>query len=234
MSDKITFTIDGKEIEATKGQTILKAAEDAGIYVPRLCAHKDLEPFGSCRVCTVLVNGRPQAACTQPVAPGIVVESESEKVQGIRKKIIEMLFVEGNHYCMFCEKSGNCELQALAYRFGIFAPSLPYMFPNRDIDMSHPDIFIERNRCILCARCVRASRDLDGKNVFQFVGRGPEKKIAVNAEANLKDTNADVTDKALDICPVGALLRKRVGFEVPIGQRLYDKNPIGSEIESRE
>ena len=151
MSDKITFTIDGKEIEAEKGQTILQAAEDAGIYIPRLCAHKDLEPFGSCRVCTVLVNGRPQAACTQPVAPGIVVESESEKVKNVRKKIIEMLFVEGNHYCMFCEKSGNCELQALAYRFGIFAPTLPYMFPKRDIDMSHPDIMIERNRCILCS-----------------------------------------------------------------------------------
>jgi len=234
MSDKITFTIDGKEIEATKGQTILQAADDAGIYIPRLCAHPDLEPFGSCRVCTVLVNGRPQAACTQPVAPGIVVESDSEKVLNIRKKIIEMLFVEGNHFCMFCEKSGNCELQAMAYRFGIFAPTLPYMFPNRDLDMSHPDIMIERNRCILCARCVRASRDLDGKNVFQFVGRGADKKIAVNAEAKLTDTDADVTDKALDICPVGALLKKRVGYAVPIGQRLYDKNPIGSEIESRK
>ena len=234
MSDKITFTIDGKEIEATKGQTILQAADDAGIYIPRLCAHKELEPFGSCRVCTVLVNGRPQAACTQPVAPGIIVESDSEKVLNIRKKIIEMLFVEGNHFCMFCEKSGNCELQAMAYRFGIFAPTLPYMFPKRDLDMSHPDIMIERNRCILCARCVRASRDLDGKNVFQFVGRGAEKKIAVNSEAKLKDTNADVTDKALDICPVGALLKKRVGYAIPIGQRLYDKQPIGSEIESRK
>ena len=234
MSDKITFTIDGIEIEAEKGQTILKAAEDAGIYIPRLCAHKDLEPFGSCRVCTVLINGRPQAACTQPGAPGIVVESESEKVKKIRKHIIEMLFVEGNHFCMFCEKSGNCELQALAYRFGIFAPTLPYLFPKRDIDMTHPDIFIERNRCILCARCVRASRDLDGKNVFQFVGRGHEKRIAVNAQANLKDTTVDITDKAVDICPVGALLKKRVGYKVPIGERLFDKKPIGSEIESRK
>ena len=71
-------------------------------------------------------------------------------------------------------------------------------------------------------------------SLFQFVGRGAEKKIAVNAEASLKDTDADMTDKALDICPVGALLKKRVGYAVPIGQRLYDKNPIGSEIESRK
>jgi [NiFe] hydrogenase diaphorase moiety small subunit len=232
MSDKITFTIDGVEVQAEPGQTILKAAQEAGIYIPRLCAKDELSPFGACRVCKVLINGRPQAACTQPVAPGIIVESESEKVQGMRKHIIEMLFVEGNHYCMFCEKSGNCELQAMAYRFGITAPSFPYQFPKREIDATHPDIFIDRNRCILCARCVRASKDLDGKNVFQFVGRGVDKKIAVNATARLADTNLDLTDKAADICPVGAILKKREGFKVPIGQRLYDKKPIGSEIES--
>ena len=233
MSDKITFSIDGVEVQAKRGQTILKAAEQAGIYIPRLCAKDELSPFGACRVCTVFVNGRPQASCTQPVAPGIIVESNTEKVTKIRKRIIEMLFVEGNHFCMFCEKSGNCELQAMAYRLGITAPTLPYLFPKREVDATHPDIFIDRNRCILCARCVRASRDLDGKNVFQFVGRGIDKKIAVNAKARLVDTNLDVSDKAVDICPVGAILRKGVGFKVPIGKRLYDHKPIGSEIESR-
>ncbi|HUV06350.1 MAG TPA: 2Fe-2S iron-sulfur cluster-binding protein [Spirochaetia bacterium] len=233
MSEKITFSIDGVEVQAKRGQTILKAAEQAGIYIPRLCAKDELSPFGACRVCTVFVNGRPQASCTQPVAPGIIVESNTEKVTKIRKRIIEMLFVEGNHFCMFCEKSGNCELQAMAYRLGITAPTLPYLFPKREVDATHPDIFIDRNRCILCARCVRASRDLDGKNVFQFVGRGIDKKIAVNAKARLVDTNLDVSDKAVDICPVGAILRKGVGFKVPIGKRLYDHKPIGSEIESR-
>jgi [NiFe] hydrogenase diaphorase moiety small subunit len=233
MSDTITFIIDGNEVEARPGQTILLAAEAAGIYIPRLCAQKDLVPFGSCRVCTVFVNGRPQAACTQPVAPGIVVENDTEKLREIRRKIIEMLFVEGNHFCMFCEKSGNCELQALAYRFGIFAPTLPYQFPEREVDASHPDIFIDRNRCILCARCIRASRDLDGKNVFQFVGRGPEKKVAVNAQSRLADTEIDITDKAVEMCPVGAILRKRVGFKVPVGRRLFDHTPIGSDIEKK-
>jgi len=231
MSNNITFVIDGKEIEAEKGQTILEAADAAGIYIPRLCAHKDLVPFGSCRVCTVLVNGRPQSACTQPVAPGIIVENDSEKIQNIRKKIIEMLFIEGNHFCMFCEKSGNCELQALAYRFGVVAPTLPYLFPEREIDASHPNVFIDRNRCILCGRCVRASRDLDGKNVFQFVDRSIGKKITVNAKVKLSDTNLETTDKAIDICPVGAILRKGVGFEVPVGDRIYDHKPIGSDIE---
>lgn len=233
MSTPITFTIDGKEIEGQPGQTILDAAEAAGIYIPRLCAMPGLEPFGSCRVCTVLANGRPQAACTQPIAPGMIVENETEQVQRIRKNIVEMLFVEGNHFCMFCEKSGNCELQAMAYRMGIAAPKFPYLWPHRDVDASHPDILIDRNRCILCGRCVRTSRDIDGKSVFGFVGRGPEKRIAVNADSKLVNTNAEVTDEAISACPVGALLPKRVGYEVPVGQRLYDINPIGSEIEQK-
>lgn len=229
----IKFTIDGVSIEAETGQTIMNAADGAGVYIPRLCAHPDLKPYGSCRVCTVLVNGRPQASCTQPVADGIIVENESAAMQRIRRDIIEMLFVEGNHYCMYCEKSGNCELQAIGYRFGITAPKYPFQFPAQDIDASHPNVFIDRNRCILCARCVRASRDIDGKQVFQFVGRGPERRLGINAKAHLRDTDIDVTDKALDVCPVGALMRKGIGYAVPVGQRLYDIDPIGSDIEAR-
>ncbi len=228
----ITITIDGTEVKADAGQTIMEAADAAGIYIPRLCTMKDLAPHGSCRVCTVMVNGRPQAACTQPVADGMVVENDTEAITAIRRDIVDMLFVEGNHFCMFCEKSGNCELQALAYRFGITAPKYPYQFPERSVDASHPDVFIDRNRCVLCGRCVRASQDLDGKCVFEFVGRGIDKSVAVNAEARLADTDMKATDKALDVCPVGALLKKRVGFAVPIGQRDYDHKPIGSDIEA--
>jgi [NiFe] hydrogenase diaphorase moiety small subunit len=231
VSEKIAFILDGETVQGDPGQTILQAADAAGRYIPRLCAHKDLVPHGSCRVCTVLVNGRPQSACTQPIASGVMVESNSAKVEKLRASLIEMLFVEGNHFCMFCEKSGNCELQALAYRFGIAAPRYPYQFPYRDVDASHPDIFLDRNRCVLCGRCVRASRDVDGKNVFQFVGRGREKRIAVNTRAGLGESNAAVTDKAIAVCPVGAILHKRVGYAVPIGKRLYDHEPIGAEIE---
>ncbi len=236
MSDNIiTFEIDGVEVQAAAGQTIMQAADAAGIYIPRLCAFDGLLPFGSCRVCTVKVNGRFQSACTQPVAADILVENDTEELLEFRRNLVDMLFVEGNHFCMFCEKSGNCELQALAYRLGIAAPKYPYMFPaDRKIDASHPDVFIDHNRCILCARCVRASRDLDGKNVFQFVGRGPGKHIAVNAHARLVDTDLDSADKAVDVCPVGAILRKHVGYAVPVGQRIYDHAPIGADIEANK
>ena len=234
MSNTITFSIDGVEIEGQPGQTIIQAADQAGVYIPRLCYAEGLVPYGGCRVCTVMVNGRPQAACTQPIAPGMIVENDTEKLTRLRRNLIKMLLVEGNHFCMFCEKSGNCELQALAYRFGITAPKYPYLFPQRDLDASHPDILIDHNRCIMCARCIRASRDLDGKNVFQFVGRGPHKRVAVNARAHLADTDVKVTDKAVSMCPVGAILPKRVGYAVPIGRRLYDHKPIVSDIEAQE
>jgi [NiFe] hydrogenase diaphorase moiety small subunit len=233
MTDKVTFSIDGKILEGAPGQTILEAADEAGIYIPRLCHMKGLIPHGSCRVCTVNVNGRPQAACTQPAAKDLVVENDTEELRQFRRALIDMLFVEGNHYCPFCEKSGNCELQAMAYRLGIPAPQYPYMFPLQSVDASHPDVMIDRNRCILCGRCVSASKDLDRKNVFQFVGRGSHKRIAVNAEADLADTDLKAADQALEACPVGAILKKRVGFKVPIGRRLYDQEPIGSEIEKQ-
>lgn len=230
MSEKITISIDGKEIQGDPGQTILEAAEANGIYIPRLCHKKDLGIHGSCRVCTVKVNGRCQASCTQPIAPGMVIENETEEINEIRKGIIDMLFVEGNHFCMFCEKSGNCELQAMAYRLGIAAPQYPFLFPEREIDFSHADIYIDHNRCILCGRCVRSSKELDGKNVFQFVGRGHAKKVAVNADA-LKGTDISVTDKAVENCPVGALMAKRVGYAIPVGKRAFDHKPIGSDVE---
>ncbi len=233
MSDEITFTIDGIEVKGNSGQTILQAADDAGIYIPRLCRHPELAPRGSCRVCTVFVNGRPQSACTQPITEGMIVENDTEELNENRRNIIDMLFVEGNHFCMFCERSGNCELQALGYRFGILSPKYDYFYPKRDVDATHPDIFIDRNRCILCGRCVEASRTVDGKGVFEFVGRGAERKIAVNAEEYLKDTDLKITDKAADVCPVGSIIKKRTAFTVPIGQRKYDKKPIGSEIEEK-
>ncbi len=234
MSEKsITIIIDGVEVKGAPGQTIMEVADEVGVYIPRLCYLKELTPHGSCRVCVVNVNGRPQTSCTQPIAKGMVVENETEEIKQLRKDLIDMLFVEGNHICPSCEKTGNCELQAVAYRMGITAPKYPFQFPKRDIDATHPDIFLDLNRCILCARCVQTSRDLDGKTVFEFINRGPEKKISVNAEAKLSDTKLDITDKAVDSCPVGSILKKRVGFSVPVGQRTYDKGSIGSDIEKK-
>lgn len=227
MPDRVTFLLDGRSTEAEEGQTILEAAEAAGIWIPRLCHLPGLTPSGGCRLCTVLVNGRPASACTQPVAEGSLVQTESAELLEFRRTLVEMLFVEGNHFCMVCEKSGHCELQAMAYRLEIAAPTLLYDFPRRGVDASHPDVVIDGNRCIQCGRCLRAAEEWDGKVVFGFVGRAGHRRLAVNAEGRLDATDLEVSDRALDACPVGALLRKRTGYRVPLGRRTYDLAPLG-------
>ena len=236
MSDQdITFTIDGVEITAKPGQTIMEAADDAGVYIPRLCDHEGLRHQGGCRVCTVKANGRSVAACTQPAAPGQTVESETPHINKLRRDLVEMLFHEGNHLCPICEASGNCELQAMAYRLEMVEPTkFPYLEPCRALDASHHDIALDTNRCISCGRCIRASKDVDGKGVFGYVGRGIHRRVAVNGE-DLAHTNADASDHAMsdEVCPVGCIIRKRVGFVTPIGEREFDKGLIGYEIEGK-
>jgi [NiFe] hydrogenase diaphorase moiety small subunit len=121
-------------------------------------------------------------------------------------------------------------LQAVAYDLEMMSAELDHLFPNRPVDASHPDILLEFNRCILCELCVRASAEVDGKNVFALSGRGITKHLIVNAESGrLADTDIAVTDKAMEVCPVGVILRKRVGFKVPIGERRFDERPVSAQ-----
>ncbi len=230
-----SFTIDGVEVTAYAGQTIMEAADEAGVYIPRLCDHQGLRHQGSCRVCTVKAGGRSVAACTQPAAPGQAVENETKHLNKMRRDLVEMLFHEGNHLCPICEASGNCELQAMAYRLDMTETTrFPYLEPCRALDASHPGIALDTNRCISCGRCIRASQDVDGKGIFGYVGRGIHRRVAVNGE-NLADTDAEVSDHAIsrEVCPVGCIIRKRVGFVTPIGEREFDNGLIGHEIEEK-
>jgi len=229
-----TFTIDGRIISFAEGQTIIQAATAAGVFIPHLCYHPDFKPHGSCKLCTVKVNGRHTASCTMRAMAGMVVESDTEEINGERRALTQMLFVEGNHFCPSCETSGNCQLQATAYHLGMMSPHYDHFFPNRAVDASHPDFLLDFNRCILCSLCVRASRDVDGKNVFALSGRGIATHLIVNAKSGqLGDTNFTPADKAAQVCPVGVILRKRKGFAVPIGERTYDRKPIGEMVEAR-
>ncbi len=230
MNDGPTFLLDGAPVPFLPGQTVMQAALAAGHYIPHLCYHPEFAPHGSCKVCTVKVNGVTAASCTMPARAGIAVESNTDEVNDNRRTLVQMLFVEGNHFCPVCEKSGNCLLQAVAYDLGVLSTDLDYFFPNRPVDASHPDLLLDFNRCILCELCVRASRDVDGKSVFALAGRGLTKHLIVNAESGrLADTDIAMTDKAVDVCPVGVILKKRVGFAVPIGKRRYDIKPVSAQ-----
>jgi [NiFe] hydrogenase diaphorase moiety small subunit len=229
----IRFTIDGVEVEAREGQSVIEACDAAGIYIPRLCHHPDLEPDGNCRVCTCKINGRNAAACVTPAAHGMVIENETKLLTADRRAVIEMLFVEGNHPCPYCVASGDCELQALGYRLGMVAPEQPYQWPTHPIDATHPDILLDRERCILCSRCIRASRMEDGKTVFGYEGRGIGVHLNIDAQGGLGETQMAAIDKAASVCPVACIVIKRDGYRIPEGRRRFDTTPIGSDIEAK-
>ena len=228
MSD--TFQMDGAPVPFEAGQTVMQAALAAGRYIPHLCYHPEFKPHGSCKLCTVKVGGRTTASCTKPAEAGLNVESNTEELNALRRTLVQMLFVEGNHFCPSCEASGNCQLQATAYELQMMTPHFNQFFPDRPLDGSHPDILLDYNRCILCELCVRASSEVDGKHVFALSGRGITKHLIVNARSGLLvDTNIALTDKAMHVCPVGVILIKRVGFSVPIGERRYDQRPVSAQ-----
>ena len=226
-----SFSLDGEDVAFEPGETILQAATRAGRYIPHLCWHPDFPAHGSCRVCSVKVNGRAGAACTVRAAAGQEVESNTEELNGHRKTLLQMLFVEGNHFCPSCEKSGNCLLQATAYEMGMEGPHFEEFYPDRPVDASHDDILLDFNRCILCELCVRASRDVDGKNVFAIGGHGIATHLLVNsASGRLADTPMALEDRAASICPVGVILPKRRGFVIPIGERKFDIEPVSGQV----
>jgi [NiFe] hydrogenase diaphorase moiety small subunit len=222
-----SFTLDGADVPFEPGQTVLQAALAAGRHIPHLCYHPEFRPHGSCKLCTVTVNGVHATSCTTPARAGMKVASETRELNDQRRMMVQLLFVEGNHFCPSCEKSGHCKLQAVAYDLGMTSPRFDHFFPDRPVDASHPELMLDFNRCILCELCVRASAEVDGKNVFALGGRGRGKHLVVNSSSGLlRDSSAAAQDKAMDVCPVGAILRKRVGFATPIGQRRFDDKRI--------
>jgi [NiFe] hydrogenase diaphorase moiety small subunit len=233
LGSNLSFVLDGQDVPFRQGETILQAATRAGCYIPHLCWHPDFVAQGSCRLCGVKVNGRAGAACTVQAAAGQEVESNTNELNANRKTLLQMLFIEGNHFCPSCEKSGDCLLQATAYQMGMEGPYFEEFYPDRLLDASHPDILIDFNRCILCELCVRASRDVDHKNIFEVGGRGIDTRLLVNSDTGrLADSAIDLSDRAASICPVGAILPKRRGFVIPIGMRRFDKKPASEHVEA--
>lgn len=210
----MTLTINGQEVSARPGQTILQVAQAAGIDIPTLCHHPALAPIGACRVCLVEVSGQRslQPACTFPAADRMEIRTESSKVVRARKFVLELLFTERNHFCMTCEMSGGCELQNLGYRYGLdhwMYPTYTQRFP---LDASPPHHILDHNRCTLCRRCVRACSELAASHTLDLRRRGGLTMLCADMDTPLERSSCLNCGTCLDVCPTGALVDKRSAF----------------------
>lgn len=200
----INLKINGKEIQAKNGSTILKAALDNGIYIPHLCWDRRLEPYGGCRLCIVEVEGQRRliTSCAAPVEEGMVVWTETPKVVKARKTVLELLLLYHPLDCPVCDKAGECELQDLAFKYG---PSQSRFKAVRKRDPERLDSpIVERNpnRCVLCGKCVNICKEHQGVGALAIIGRGFKAKISPAFEETL---DCEFCGQCIDACPVGAL-----------------------------
>ena len=216
--DTVTLTIDGRQVTVEKGKTVLQAAIEAGISVPYYCYHPGLGVDGSCRVCVVKIEKIPklQTSCSMACADGMVVHTRDTEVVQARAGIFEFLLINHPLDCPVCDKGGECPLQDFSYTFG---PAESRMdFPRRvfdgdgvkaDVDFG-PTLMLNRNRCILCTRCVRFMREVDGDAQIGIVDRGYGSEIATFREQGVHSL---LSGNLMDVCPVGAITTRDYRFK---------------------
>jgi formate dehydrogenase major subunit len=216
----LNITINGRQVEAQSGQTVLQAATANGVEIPVLCHHPALQPQGSCRMCLVEIEKQRslQPACTFPVTDGMVILTESEKVVAARKFVLELLFSERIHYCMYCPMSGtgestDCDLQRLGYRYGLtsweYAPNYKKRWP---VDASRPYFVLDHSRCILCRRCVRACDEIAANHTIGVKDRGARSMIIADMDVPFGASSCVSCGTCLQVCPTGALMDRRSAY----------------------
>ncbi len=211
MTRVFTLTIDDREATGREDETILQVARDHGITIPRLCQLDGLSNIGACRLCVVEVRGVPKLlpACTTFINEGMEVYTNSERLQKYRRTIIEMLFAEGNHICSVCVANGHCELQSMAIQLGVDHISLPYFYPKRTVDASHERYALDRNRCILCTRCVRVCAEIEGAHTWDLMARGSQTTVITDLHQPWGTSESCTScGKCVQVCPTGALFEK--------------------------
>lgn len=212
----VKITINEKQIEVPEGTTVLRAADMAGIHIPRLCDHKELTPYGGCRLCIVEVEGArvPMASCTLPVNNGMVVRTETPALKQSREFILSMLFSERNHFCPFCQVSGgDCELQNSAYHEEMTHWPIQPGWSDFKVDTTHPHFILDNNRCILCRRCVRACGELVGNFTLSVAERGAASIIVADTDVPLGESTCIKCGTCVQVCPTGALIDRVSAYQ---------------------
>jgi NADH dehydrogenase/NADH:ubiquinone oxidoreductase subunit G len=217
MERLVKLQIDGKEVEAPAGLNILDAAEIAGVHIPNLCYLKGMKGIGACRLCLIEIEGMkaPMLACNTKVKDGMVVNTKTEKVQEIRKFVIDLLLSMHPLDCMTCTKAGICNLQKYAYEFDLKESNFTRKKFGYPVDEANPFIKRDPDYCILCGRCVRVCKE-QGTDVLEFMGRGVGSKVVTANDKPLQESECTFCGSCVDACPVNALLeadRDRKGRE---------------------
>ncbi len=218
--DIITLTVNGKDfkgktVQGKRGQTVLEVFRDNGIQVPTLCYHPKMPPYGGCRLCIVEIEnmrGLPPS-CTTPAADGMVIHTHTERVVQVRKTVLELLLAYGDHNCLLCEQTGDCELQNLVYEHGIDRIRIKSDFKPRPKDDSNSMIVRDQNKCVLCGRCVRGCLEVQVNGVIEVALRGSDSFITTFDHTPLKDSNCLFCGECVSVCPTGALTYKQARFK---------------------
>ena len=201
-----TITIDGRKVEFTDEKNLLTIIRKAGIDIPTLCYHSELSTFGACRLCTVEDDrGRTFASCSEEPRDGMVIYTNTGKLKRYRKLIIELLLAAHCRDCTTCVKSGDCNLQTLAHRFGVTSVRYNNYREQKPIDFSSPSIVRDPNKCILCGNCVRVCNELQGVGALDFAFRGSEAMVMPAFDKEIAKTDCVNCGQCQIFCPTGAI-----------------------------
>ena len=206
----VNITIDGMNMQVPEGTTILEAARQANIRIPTLCFLKDINEIGACRMCVVEIKGARalQAACVYPVAEGLEIKTNSDKVRRARKVTLELILSNHDRECLTCVRSNNCELQKLSKELNIRDIRYKGEQTEHDIDNLSPSIVRDNNKCILCRRCVSVCQNVQTVSVLETVSRGFDTKIGTAFDIPLANTPCVNCGQCINVCPVGAIYEK--------------------------
>jgi bidirectional [NiFe] hydrogenase diaphorase subunit len=204
----VKLKIDGVEVEVPEGTTILNAAKDNRIDIPTLCNLEGLTSYGGCRLCLVEITGSPKLfpACTTPVSPGIEVTTNSDMLREYRKMAVQLLLSERTHICSVCVANDHCELQSLANQLGVDHTMFERNWTKEEIDSTHDFLVIDRNRCILCTRCIRVCDEIEGVHTLDLKLRGKDAQVIMDLDNQwVNSCSCTSCRKCAKVCPVGAI-----------------------------
>src|SRR5690554_3629276 len=219
-TETVSLTIDGHRVTAPAGTSIMRAAAEAGINIPKLCATDSLEPFGSCRLCLVEIEGRrgTPASCTTPVDEGMVVHTETKKLADLRRGVMELYISDHPLDCLTCSANGNCELQDMAGTVGLREVRYGYEGANHlndTTDASNPYFNYDPSKCIVCNRCVRACEETQGTFALTVDGRGFASRISPGQFQPFMESECVSCGACVQACPTATLMEKSV---IELGQ----------------